>query len=285
MSGHHNVFETISSQYYQLTNSEKKVADYVLGHRIDAQYMSISELAEECDVADATISRFCRRLGIGGYNAFKLELAKASMTARSVTAPEKPGESGSSFGDLCKKLLNENMAALEQTAHLLDPGQVYRALELIQKADKVVCMGQGGSMVLAEEAWTLFSTISPKFVFVPDSHLQINTVALMGPRDVVLFFSYSGSTRDLQDVLEVARDKRVKVILISRFPKSPGGQLADVVLQCGANESPLQAGSATARIAQLFVLEVLFQQMCEQDESRVEQCRESIAEAVARKHL
>ena len=44
-----NVFETISSQYFDLTHSEKKVADYVLGHRIDAQYMSISELAEEFD--------------------------------------------------------------------------------------------------------------------------------------------------------------------------------------------------------------------------------------------
>ena len=72
-----DIFETISSQYFQLTNSEKKVADYVLAHRMDAQYMSISELAEECAVADATISRFCRRLGLGGYNTFKLELAKA----------------------------------------------------------------------------------------------------------------------------------------------------------------------------------------------------------------
>ena len=82
-----DIFETISSQYFQLTNSEKKVADYVLSHRIDAQYMSISELAEECEVADATISRFCRRLGLGGYNAFKLELAKASMATRAGNVP------------------------------------------------------------------------------------------------------------------------------------------------------------------------------------------------------
>ena len=59
----HNIFETISSQYFQLTNSEKKVADYVLRHRIDVQYMSISELAEECTVAVArarTPPRRCR---------------------------------------------------------------------------------------------------------------------------------------------------------------------------------------------------------------------------------
>lgn len=278
-----NVFETISSQYFQLTNSEKKVADYILGHRIDAQYMSISELAEECGVADATISRFCRRLGMGGYNAFKLELAKASMATRG-PGVEKLGEGGNQ-GDLRKKILSESIAALEQTADLLDAGQVRLALNLIQQANKVVCMGQGGSMVLAQEAWTLFSTISSKFVFVPDSHLQINTAALMESKDVILFFSYSGSTRDLQDVLEVAKARNVKVILISRFPKSPGGQMADVVLQCGANESPLQAGSAPARIAQMFVLEVLFYHMYERNPRQSEQAREAIAEAVARKHL
>lgn len=284
MTGH-NIFETISSQYFQLTNSEKKVADYVLGHRIDAQYMSISELAEECNVADATISRFCRRLGIGGYNAFKLELAKASMATRGGAAQDRLSENGNSYSELQKKILNESIAAIEQTVQLLDAKQVRQAMDLIQRAAKVVCMGQGGSMVMAQEAWTMFSTISPKFVFVPDSHLQINTVALMEPKDVVLFFSYSGSTRDLQDVLEVAKSRNVKVILVSRFPKSPGGQMADVVLQCGANEGPLQAGSATARIAQLFVLEVLFQQLYERNMRQAEACREDIAEAVARKHL
>ena len=281
-----NVFETISSQYFQLTNSEKKVADYVLGHRIDAQYMSISELAEECDVADATISRFCRRLGIGGYNAFKLELAKASMASRTEVPQEKVGESGNNrHGEICRKLIGDNVSALEQTAKLLDYDKIRQAQDLMEKAGRVICMGQGSSMVIAQEAWTMFSTISPKYIFVPDSHLQMNTVALMDQQDVILFFSYSGSTRDLQDILEVARGRGVKVILVSRFPKSPCGQMADVVLQCGANESPLQAGSAMARIAQLFVLEVLFQYLYDSNAQQAEACRERIAEAISRKHL
>ena len=48
----------------------------MLRHRIDVQYMSISELAEECTVADATISRVLPEGWADGYNAFKLELAK-----------------------------------------------------------------------------------------------------------------------------------------------------------------------------------------------------------------
>ena len=70
-----NVFEKINSEYYQLTSAEKKVADYAVIHQQKTQFMSISELAEEAGVAEATISRFCKRLGYKGYSAFKLAVA------------------------------------------------------------------------------------------------------------------------------------------------------------------------------------------------------------------
>ncbi len=289
MSGK-DIFEIISSQYFELTNSEKKVADYVLANRINAQYMSISELAEECEVADATISRFCRRLGLSGYSAFKLELAKGSMGPRSITQESDiraavEDEGRKDFDMMCKVRLRESVSALEQTAKLISPSQLRRAAELLSKAKRVICMGQGSSMVLAQEAWTMFSTISPKFTFISDSHFQLNSVALMTPEDVILFISYSGSTKAFQDIMKISKERGVKVILVSRFPKSPGGQMADIVLQCGSNEGPLQAGSASARIAQIFVLDLLFTEVCGLDPEGAVRNRELVAEAASLKHL
>ena len=79
-----NVIERISAEYYQLTASERKVADYVTDHQRDTQIMSISELAEACGVAEATISRFCRKLDYKGYNAFKLALANHAASRRGI---------------------------------------------------------------------------------------------------------------------------------------------------------------------------------------------------------
>lgn len=276
MSEERDVLQVISGQYFQLTNAEKKVADYVLGHRNEVHEKSITELASACEVADATVSRFCRRLGFGGYNAFKMQLLR-----RSPAGAQQEGDCPEEY----RPILRDAVQALEQTGALLDPHQVDRAVELMEGAGRVVCMGQGSSMIMAEEAWSLFSTLSPKFIFVPDSHLQVNTVALLEEGDVVLFFSYSGSTRDFCDIVETARSRRVKVLLVTRFPNSPGGKLAEVVLQCGANEIPLQAGSAPARMAQLFVLDVLFRKLYERDTARAERCRELIAESVTRKHI
>ncbi len=279
-----NVFETISQQYYELTASEKKTADYLMAHQEESQYMSIADLAEESGVAEATVSRFCRRLGYKGYNAFKLAIANSTARLRQ-EAPASPEAEGDSLEEFSKKLYAVDSAALSQTMELLDYAAIRRAADVLEHAERVCCMGQGGSMLIASEAAHLFSTASGKFFAVGDSHMQMIRAANMGEKDAVLFFSYSGATRDMVETLQVARERGAKIILITRFPKSPGGALADLVLRCGANESPLQLGSVAAKVAQLFLLDVLFAEYCRRAPDVYEENRERIAAALADKHL
>jgi DNA-binding MurR/RpiR family transcriptional regulator len=280
-----NAFEKISNAYYSLTAAEKKVADYVIIHQQESQYMSISELAEACGVAEATISRFARRLNYKGYNAFKLAVAHstAGRSAGNPLSGQVLAEDGVS--DVCQKLFAANVDAMEQTLSLLRPEDVTAAGDLLERADKVLCMGQGGSMVMAQEAAHLFSTAFGKYFAVTDSHMQAIAAAQLGPRDVILYFSYSGATRDMVENCLLARERGARVILVTRFPKSPGAALASVVLQCGANENPLQMGSVAARIAMIFVLDVLFSEVCRRDLPACRARRRQVADALSEKHL
>ena len=280
-----NAFEKISNAYYSLTAAEKKVADYVIIHQQESQYMSISELAEACGVAEATISRFARRLNYKGYNAFKLAVAHstAGRSAGNPLSGQVLAEDGVS--DVCQKLFAANVDAMEQTLSLLRPEDVTAAGDLLERADKVLCMGQGGSMVMAQEAAHLFSTAFGKYFAVTDSHMQAIAATQLGPRDVILYFSYSGATRDMVENCLLARERGAKVILVTRFPKSPGAALASVVLQCGANENPLQMGSVAARIAMIFVLDVLFSEVCRRDLPAFRARRRQVADALSEKHL
>lgn len=69
----------------------------------------------------------------------------------------------------------------------------------------------------------------------------------MGPEDVVLFVSYSGATRDMMETLRTAKSAGAKVILLTHYEDSPGAALADVVLLCGAQESPLDSGASPSK--------------------------------------
>ncbi len=280
-----NVFEKIDQEYYQLTAAERKVGDYIRFYREKTQYMSISELAEECGVADATISRFCRRLGYKCYNAFKLAIANS--TVKPLDTSEHAGEitSQDSVADLCQKLYTTNVEAMHQTLEVISPEAISQAVDALYQARFVYCMGQGGSMILAQEAAHALSTAKQGFVPVWDSHIQAMTAAQMTPEDVGLIFSYSGATKDLEDILTLIHSRGAKSVLITAFPKSPGAALSDVVLRCGAKEGPLQVGSIGARIAQLFLVDVLFQELIRHTGTAYQDRRDSIANAVADKHL
>ena len=276
-----DILERIHAFYYQLTAAERKVADFVLSQHDQVQYMSITQLAVECGTAEATISRFCKTLKFKGFNAFKLELAKHS-TAAPTNKQEHPSDTLAGRSLEVGRLAND---AVCQTLALLEPAQVEKAVTLFEEAGRVFCFGAGGSMLMAQEFAHLFSTVTGKFISIFDSHRQISAVATAGRDDVVMLFSYSGATRSGLQLLELAKSRGIKTILVTRFNQSPAANLADVVLRCGSNEGPFQFGSVPAKIAQLIVMDVLFQEYCHRNRDICEENIQSIASALSDMHI
>jgi DNA-binding MurR/RpiR family transcriptional regulator len=286
MAEYRNIFEIISAEYYVFTPSEKKIADFILANQDGLAYLSIGQLAAGAAVAEATVSRFCRRLGFRNFVEFKLTAANTALRFKPANNPLSGQiERADTVEDICRKLYSAEVDALAQTMEVLDAAEVVRAADLLENARRVLFMGQGGSMLLAQEAAHLFSTVGNHFIPVIDSHMQAIAAAMMEQGDVILFFSYSGSTRAMMETLKLAKERGGRVILVTRFPKSPGAELSDIVLQCGANENPLQSGSIAARIAQMYLVDVLFSEYSRRDLRRTRENRARIAEALAKKHL
>ena len=277
-----NILDRIHASYYQLSAAERKVADHVLGRHDQVQFMSITQLADECGVAEATVSRFCRSLRLKGFNAFKIELAKHSVSG-GMTRPQPP--SLDTLGGRCQEVGRLAVEAVNHTLEMVDAKQTLRAVELFERAPHVMCIGSGGSMIMAETFANLFAIADPKFYAVSDAHAQISATATMGQEDMIVLFSYSGATTAGVQVLELAKSRGIATVLITRYPKSPAAKLADVVLRCGSNEGPFQFGSVPAKVAQLVVMDVLFQEYCHRNRERCEDNIQRIASALSDQHL
>lgn len=279
---HMNILERIHAAYFQLTAAEQRIADFVLAQYEQVQFMSITQLADECGTADATVSRFCRRLDLKGFNTFKIELAQHSAKLHSTVTPAQSLETQTGRIQEVARLSRD---AVSQTIDLLDPQQVLRAVELLEKSNHVMTIGAGGSMIMASECAHLFSTVTGKFYAVADSHMQMSAAATMLPTDAIMLFSYSGATTNGLEVLELAKSRGIPTILVTRFHKSPAAKLSDVVLRCGSNEGPFQFGSVPAKVAQLTVIDILFQEYCYRNQESCEENIHRIASALARKHV
>ena len=250
-----NFWELLHDRQDSLTKSGRAVAEYLMHHSDEAQYLSISSLAKECKVAEATVFRFCRALGFDGYHEMRIALAQANATGSPLN-PREP-EPGATTSTLCEHASALFLNAINGTQNALSTEAVDQAVELMQNAKQVFCLGQGGSMLLANDICARFASLSTKFRTAGDSHFQLLTASLLTPEDVVLFVSYSGATRDMMETLRTAKNAGAKIILLTHYEDSPGASLADIVLLCGAQESPLDSGSIPIKVAVLYVGEVL----------------------------
>ena len=214
-----NFWDLLAEKQDSLTKSGTIIADYLTKHAEEAQFLSISSLAKACNMAEATIYRFCKQLGFEGYNEMKISLAQANVTPTPFSSysldPSMPTSS------LCDNVCASFQAAISNTMSVLDFDAIDEAALLLQRATSVYCLGQGGSRVLANDIWVRFATIS------------------------------------MMDTLSVAKKTGAKIILITHYPDAPGTALADVVLLCGALETPLDGGSIPVKVSELFVAESL----------------------------
>ena len=279
-----DIIAMMLQEYEHFTRSERKIADYVLDHQEETQYISITDLSGRCGVAVSTVSLFCRKLELAGFNDFKLELARAALPARA--ALSEPGSEitpEDSPGAVMGKVLSAVQDTLNNAYHMLTEREVARAAELLCQARQVVCLGQGNHSVVALAAWAQFSTTSPKFKTIQDSHMQTVVLSTLSKGDAVLYFSYSGATHELLEAVELIRARGAGLILVTRYPNSPASAYADVVLLCGPNEQPFQFGSTSALMAQLYVVEVLLSEFIRRCPEEAERNRQFVGKALTQK--
>jgi len=245
--------------YNQFTKAEKKVADYILQNPREVLFMSITDLAEACQVGDTSVFRFCKSMDLKGYQEFKM------MLSLSLNENEKENSrfSGNvslndTFHELAQKVLNTNVHALTETHSLLDEEVFSQAIDWLYEARKICFFGVGASVLTALKAANKFLRIEPKVYCVQDSHMQAMVASTMGPDEVAVVFSYSGATRDTIHVAQLARQAGARIICITRFSKSPLTSYADLTLLSGANEGPLQGGSTSGEISQLFLIDLMY---------------------------
>ena len=248
-------------------------------------FMSITELAEKSKVGESGIFRFCKNLGLKGYQEFKISVAQSLNSEENDTTRNIDTEIllNDSLEVLAGKVKQTNISALDQTYNLLDYEDLDKAVEKIIAAERIRFFGIGSSLITAMEGQNKFLRVTNKAEVIIDSHFQVMTAAQMNEREVAIIISYSGQTKDSIEVARMAKESGAFVIAITRFSKSPMTAYADVTLLCGANEGPLQGGSLSAKISQLYLLDVLYFEYFKKTFDESKENKEKTARAVADK--
>ncbi|MFC0271859.1 MurR/RpiR family transcriptional regulator [Metabacillus herbersteinensis] len=250
-----NILNTLHSLYPTLHDAEKKVADYVIKEYLNVIDMSVAELSEQCYVSEATIVRFCKRIGLRGFHHFKIALARDINSSEKTPSPTINLDN---FEESINNIFAYKIEELKQTASFLDEQTVKKSMELISNANLVHFVAAGNSIPVALDGAYKFSQIGVRSIVNTTPEMQISMAHSLTENDVVIGISDSGESKLLLDIFEIAKIRKAKTICITSHMKSALSKKADFQLNTVTKEKLFFSEFSFTRIPAIAVIDTLF---------------------------
>jgi DNA-binding MurR/RpiR family transcriptional regulator len=233
--------ELVRDRFDGLTKSGKRIARYLLRNQDEAAFLSASELAERLDLSEATAVRFAQSLGFSGYPELRVALQGSfrSRVTHSVRLQERLGDLREE-GDILERLTASEIDYLTQTLQTVDCVDIHRAVDLLQKRNRVFVFGLGPSTTLVDLLQIRLTRFGRHVIPLTTTGREILELLLLMTGDDLLFaIGFFDVNPTLQFVMDHARGCGCASILLTDTLGSLLGDKADVVL--AARRGPVSA--------------------------------------------
>lgn len=282
-----NILDTIGALYDSLTKTEKRIATTVLSSPELLGQNSLAEIAQQFDVGEATFIRFCRTLGFKGFTDFKLqlsiELATKDRQSNSLLETDISKFDGTS--QIAEKLQNVIHNVISETVNLLDFAQLEKVVELMRVSKRIFLFGVGSSGLTAEEAKNKLMRIGLHVDATSNNHFMYMQAALMNSSDIVIGISHSGYSKETVQALNIAKKNGAVTVALTHNLRSPITMVSDYVLINGNRQGKLQGDSIGTKIAQLFVLDLIYTLIVQAEEESAVQTKQKTVNVILEQRI
>ena len=247
--------QIVTDCYAKFTESERSIADYIVGHVSEVAYLSARELGKIANVSEATITRFCQTCGFDGFRQFKISIARGSASYDDYVVDLE--ESGEGLQHTVQRVGMASIRSIRSTLESLDYKALEAAAKRILSCKRLYFFGMGTSALVCQDATIKFIRLNkPTFSYV-DPHVCASAFSLLGGSDVVVAISHSGATREVFDLMRIAKKNGAATIAVTTYPEAPIPQICDIVLKTMTRETPMHTVAITSRMSQLAMVDSL----------------------------
>ncbi|MCJ8343588.1 MAG: MurR/RpiR family transcriptional regulator [Cetobacterium sp.] len=268
-----NVLLKIKEIRDKLTNKELKVADYIEKNLEEVKNLNTYEMGNRCDVSQASIVRFSKKLGYSGFPEFKIALSSdigRQEMENSISIIHEEIKVDDSSEDTGKKVAYENIKAIEDTCKLIDYKELEKAVELLDKAKRIFILGGGFSGIAGRDFQYKLLELGKMAIFESDPHIQYSNFSTIEKEDVVFVISQGGKSLDIFNILQEPKRRGVKIISLTKFSPNPVREIGDIKLSTVAEKNNFRSTALSSRIAQLTVIDMIYVKLIQRNKTLAE---------------
>jgi DNA-binding MurR/RpiR family transcriptional regulator len=249
--------ERVAARLTDLSPTERRVASFLVEHAEEAAFISAAEMAGQLGTSDATVVRTVQSLGYAGLPELKRELVNALKSR--ATPALRLGRSLAQIGDGPENALEYALAMqlelLEEARRTVRPEAFLRAVGIIRAAKRTHVFGIGPTGALCRYLAMRLVRFGYQASFVTDTGLLLADGLLsIRPGDALVVLAYGQVLREVDVILDRAKDMRAPVVLLTDTLAAALGDRIDVALSASRGAADMWSTIATTAVLMDAVL-------------------------------
>ncbi|MGG7097138.1 MurR/RpiR family transcriptional regulator [Clostridium sardiniense] len=253
-----DIIKQIAKEEFRESKSDKILIEYINNNASECIYKSITEIAEEVSLGEATITRFSKKLGFSGFPEFKVTLAKKLSRESGKNVINAVVKLDEPVKETANKLFESHVKVIEETLKNLDFGEVIKAREMFLNAKKIYFFGIGNSGIVSMEANYKFMRIGMNTVSISDSHTMRMISAIVGRGDLIFAISHSGETKEIIEAVKLAKENKANIISLTESRGNTLKDISDINISYVSMETIFETGSILSKLVQVFLIELIY---------------------------
>ncbi len=245
----------IEQHAQEFGTQERKVSEYLLGNEARILDLSVADIANICQVSQATVVRFCKTLGFKGLKDFKVSYQTGQYKRSEYCLPI-------TWNDTDKEIFNKVFYKTISTLQTSFQSTTHEMLELI--ADRIFAAhhidvyGLGGSAIVAQFYRNELMRLGKRVNAYTDPYAMHNSSSMFSERDLIITVSCSGETKEIIAIAEKAKSHHTPVVTITNHADSTLAHIADYLVVTSEEHYFGDEMNTFSRIAQISLISTLY---------------------------
>lgn len=256
------VISKIISMQSSFTVSENEIAQYVMNHASEVVTSTITNVAKNTDTSEASINRFCKKVGFKGFNSFKIALAQENF----FTSMKNYGESDADDG-IISNMSRDYRQLVVNTSAMIDENTLSGAVNAIKSASCVYIFAYSNTAFVAAELEFKLQMVGLNVKTVTDTNTMRIFAAGARSQDLVIVIVPTILMRDIYQAVTICKDRGADVLTITSYDSPKLNDLVDYKFITSDKITARNSLSLSNSLMYLFVTDVIYGALLESDRS------------------
>jgi DNA-binding MurR/RpiR family transcriptional regulator len=245
----------------QLTPLEIQFSQYVLKNRKSIINSRIEDIVKNTYVSKSLIHRFCKKIGLNGFNELKVKIAQEIDTCNELQQIDVnfPFSEQDSQKNIAEKLLNLYENTVRDTHDSIDLNELWNIVLILYKAKYIDIYTHAHNSSIAENFQDKMLSIA-RFVSCQESSYKQRRQGLLSNKEhAALILSYSGKATFIPSIVKILHERNVPVIWIGRAGNIEMSRQSNYQLYISDRENfRSRLSQFSSHIAMQYTMDLLF---------------------------